>query len=146
MAKKGFFARVWAAIKRVFISAGEVATKVVPLAIAVVEKVKTFVDGPAGDVITALIPGEADDRARDLLRVWLPKLLTGLALVPYDDHDLYNDDTIVEAIRKINAAPADVRKAFYHGLAALLVEILSDGKVDWSEAVALKEYVYKFEI
>mgnify|MGYP001278526459 CR=1 FL=1 len=51
---------------------------ILPIGISVVEKIKTFVDSPTADIVTAIIPGEVDDNIKTLLRSILPKILLDL--------------------------------------------------------------------
>jgi len=51
---------------------------ILPIGISVVEKVKAFVDSPLADVVTAIIPGEFDDRLKNILRTFLPNALLQL--------------------------------------------------------------------
>jgi len=51
---------------------------VIPVAIKVVDKIKTFVGSPYADFLTSVIPGELDDQIKLTLRTVLPKILLGL--------------------------------------------------------------------
>jgi len=51
------------------------------IALVVVNNLKDFVDSPAADVVTAIIPGTLDDQIKDFLRAKLPVVLTDLKLV-----------------------------------------------------------------
>lgn len=46
-----------------------------PIGIEVVNRIKTFIDSPAADIITAIIPGTVDDEVKVWLRQWLPVIL-----------------------------------------------------------------------
>jgi hypothetical protein len=39
-------------------------------------------------------------------------------------------------------SPNEARNAYYHALAAMILEALSDKKLTWSEAVQIAEYYY----
>lgn len=51
---------------------------VIPIAIKVVEKIKTFAVSPYADFLTTIIPGEVDDQIKFTLRAVLPGILKGL--------------------------------------------------------------------
>lgn len=51
---------------------------ILPIGISVVDKIKTFVDSPVADVVTTIIPGEFDDRLKNILRAFLPTALLNL--------------------------------------------------------------------
>lgn len=57
--------------------------------IKVVENIENFVDSPASDFLTAVIPGEADDKLKDWLRKVLPGVLNTLKII-----DVTADGTI----------------------------------------------------
>lgn len=46
-----------------------------PIGIEVANKIKTFIDSPTADIITAIIPGTVDDTVKLWLRQWLPVIL-----------------------------------------------------------------------
>lgn len=47
----------------------------VSIGVLVVQKIKDFVNSPTADFITAIIPGNVDDKIQDYLKVLLPKIL-----------------------------------------------------------------------
>lgn len=65
---EGFFIKVW---KKVPYS----LQKELNIIVKVVEKFKDVIDHPATDLLTEIIPGEADDRLKEWLRKVLPDLL-----------------------------------------------------------------------
>jgi len=136
-----FLKRLWANIGEVFNRLGG-TTGIIRLAHETVEKIKNFVDGPAGDIVVALIPGNADDRARDFLSEYLPRILILLSAVDVSQYE-NQDEATKAAVKKINNLPDDARKVIYHGVGALVTEKLSDEDVSWSDAIVLQEYNFK---
>lgn len=65
---ESFVAKLWNKVP------GELQDKV-GLGVHVVELLKKAIDSGAADFVTALIPGDLDDKAKEWLRVFLPKLL-----------------------------------------------------------------------
>jgi ABC-type transporter Mla subunit MlaD len=146
MAKKGLFLRIWDFIRRIFSKFDDTAKRIVEIATEIVERVKTFDDknGAIIDVLTHLTPFPADEKAVQIARAVLPKLLAGLTFLNTADFDNV-DELLRKAIEKINAGDPETRKAFWHGLGALLAECMSDGEFTWSDSIAVVEYVHKFE-
>lgn len=84
-------------LKSFFKKIDEQLKVILPIGIAVVEKVKTFVDSPTADIITLIIPGEFDDNLKNLLRSFLPKALVNLRNWKELD-DIKNQDEKLKAI------------------------------------------------
>lgn len=66
----------------------------------IVERIKTFVDSPSLDMITAVIPGDADDETVKWLRDKLRDITIGLRLLDkpsteYSASDLHNIATLL---------------------------------------------------
>lgn len=47
----------------------------VSIGVRIVEKLKDIVNSPTADIVTAIIPGDLDDKIKEYLRVLLPKIL-----------------------------------------------------------------------
>ena len=45
-------------------------------------------------------------------------------------------------IAAINMSPDEIKNAYYHTFAVLILEKISDGKLTWSESVQIAEYYY----
>lgn len=143
MSLKTFLQKIWKFIERVFAQLTVESRTIVRAANAVVEKIKTFVDAPGIDVITALTPFP-DEKIVAGLRAFLPRVLAALTALQADDFTSENE-MMKAAIVQINASGDEAKKIFYHGLGALLTELLSDGDFSWSDAVAVQEYFHKHE-
>ncbi len=50
------------------------------IGVGIVENIKNVVDTKAVDLLTLIVPGELDDKIKDILRKRLPAILTGLKL------------------------------------------------------------------
>lgn len=113
------------------------------LAVAVTSGLKGFIESPVADFVTALIPGEADDIAKAKLRIVLPKVAQTVALA----HGIIQQSTaqhevvagIVAYVRTLNP---DGRAIFWVNFAAQVNLSLADGKVSFSEAVAMAQLVF----
>jgi len=136
------FKRLGRWFKKLFKKVDEVADKVLPIAIKVVEGIKKVIDSPVDDVLTTIIPGDIDDKAVELLEEWLPKLLLGLQ-VAQDIADIEDTNEQLKAVlERLKLAPDDTKKIIWHGLAALIAEKLADGKLTWAEIVEIVEDYY----
>jgi hypothetical protein len=148
MSLGNFLKKIWAAIEKVFGQIGKEARKVISVSHDVVENIKKFVDSPTADLITALIPGTADDAIKDRLRIILPQVLALLAGLRDTQISDVDEQVLKAVVTDVNSMHPDAKKIFYHGIAALLTEKLSDQTdrpINWSESVALQEYHRKYE-
>lgn len=143
MSLKNFLRHLWQSIKTLFDKVEKEVKKDIVIAISVVQRVKAVVDSPVADVVTALIPGSADDAVKDLLRAWLPKVLVELSLVESVANIEDTNAQLQAILDKLKLASDETRNAFYHSLSSLVLQKLSDGKLSWSDAVAISEYYYQ---
>lgn len=65
---EGLFIKIWKKVPHGL-------QKELNIIVKVVENIKRVVDSPVADMITAIIPGEADDRMKEWLREVLPKII-----------------------------------------------------------------------
>lgn len=114
---------------------------VVEIGIHLVENIKTYVDSPGVDALTAIIPGQADDAIVKAIRAFLPGLLAKLQFV---EGELDNDQ-IVEFIDKLQNASDDAAAIFAHGIASAVNNLISDNIGSISQAFLTTEVVYKSE-
>jgi len=120
-----------------------IAEKYIRPSIQIVEALKKAVDSPIMPVITALIPGNIDDVVLYRLKKALPTVLLRLRIA---DECLKQTDpmeVVLCAIKHLKDYEPDARAATYHSIASMLSVYLSDGKLTWSEAVHLTEFIYK---
>lgn len=149
-----FLRKLWSAIASVFHKVEDEVKILVPIAIKVVEGIKVVMDGPVDDVIATIIktaiPGDADDKLIDKItatvNTWVPKVLLELNMI----NAIANMDDINEQLNKIleqlKLSSDETKNIFYHGIASLILEKLSDGKFDWTDATAVAEYYYQNEV
>lgn len=146
MSLKSFLNKLWKGIAKVFEGVRAEAKKSVHIAVLVVQGVKKVMDNPVTDVITAIIPGEADDKAKDVIRKWLPKILLELSMVEAVTGIEDPNEQLNAILAKIKLSSDETKNIFYHGLASLIVEKLSDGDFSWSDSVAVAEYYYSHHV
>lgn len=139
-----FLKRLWDTISGLFHGLDDFTKgTLIPVASGIVDALKKIDESHIGDVLSAVIPGDAPKEIRDKLHDWLPKTIIALGTL----QDIADTADINEKLKKIlgalNVSPDDAQKVFYHGLASLILERLADGKFDWSDATAISELYYQ---
>ena len=147
---KVFFAKVELFIAQLWEKTDELVERIAPVAINVVEQIKTINESSTGDIIELIISkaikGDADDliirNLRAKLREKLPEVLevmrTALNIAKVDDKNL-QVKLILDAI---NMSPDAIKNAHYHTFCSMLLEKISDGKLTWGESVIIAQYYY----
>lgn len=123
----------------------------VPVAIKIVNAVKTAMDGSVDDIILFVIkksiPGEADDviidKIKSTVEKWLPKILLELTLIKSIADIEDKNEQLKVILTQLKLSSDETQNIFYHGLASLILEKLSDGELSWSDSVAITEYYYR---
>jgi len=123
----------------------------VPIAINIVQAVKTVMDGPVDDIILAIIkkaiPGDADDALIDkitnVVKTWLPKILLELQLVESINKIEDPNEQLKAVLAQLKLSSDETKDIVYHGLATLIIEKLADGEISWSDSICISEYYYK---
>jgi hypothetical protein len=133
---------LWNAIGDIFRKADkEVKEIFLPVAIKVVDALKTVTDIDKADIIGS-IAGKVGPQFEDKLRTFLPKLLTEMHLAD-TCVGLTDTNAILQcALNNLHLSSDMAKDAFYHSISALLLKDLSDGKLSWSECVELVEFYY----
>ncbi len=68
----GLFASKWPEfVAKLFTKIPDEVKEKVSLAVQIVQNIKAFIDSPAADILTAIIPSEVDDN----IKIWLRKVL-----------------------------------------------------------------------
>ena len=144
------FLKVKAFVLNIIDKADELVERIAPIAVKVVEQIKTINETTTGDIIeliiTKAIKGEEDDLIIRNLRVKLKEKLPevievmrlALNIAKVDDKNL-QAKMVLDAI---NFSPDQIKNAHYHTFCSMLIESISDGKLTWGESVILSQYVY----
>lgn len=135
--------KIFSFLKRLFRSLKALAQKFVTPSVLVVEALKKAVESPVMPVITAIIPGNLDNKIVEQLKKNLPRVLQ---LLRISDECLKleaADEIILCAIKKLKEYDPEARAAQYHSIAAMLSVYLSDKKLSWREAVHLSEEIFQ---
>ncbi|MES2593160.1 MAG: hypothetical protein V4608_14860 [Bacteroidota bacterium] len=96
----GLFASKWPEfVAKLFTKIPDEVKEKVSLAVKIVQNIKAFIDSPAADLITSVIPGNVDDNIKIWLRKVLPVILEkyhldgGSALSPEESHSIATNIT-----------------------------------------------------
>ena len=145
MSLQSFLSKIWAEIKALFEGIPSELKTAIHIGVEVTQNIKNFVDSPAADVLTTIIPGDIDDEIKNWLRAKLPGILTKLKLAD-SCSQLTDPAAITEcAIKVLQGLDADVQSPFFHSLSVLIAEVAADGKLSWSDGVYLLEWYYQHE-
>lgn len=134
--------KIYNFLKNLFNRSAAIIKDYVHPSVQIVQALKSFIDSPITDLITAAIPGTVDDVIKQELRFLLPNVLKVLGLADECIHEKDPNAIIYCALAKIKQMSEAGKNMAYHNIAAYLSLALSDGKLQWSEAIHLAEMVY----
>lgn len=145
MSLQSFLTKIWKQIKALFDGIPAELKTAIHIGVLVTENVKSFIDSPAADILTALIPGDFDDQIKTWLRAKLPTILTELKLA--DSCGSLTDPAEITAcaVKVLQGLDGDIKSAFLHNLSILVAQVASDGKLSWSDGVYILEWCYRNE-
>jgi hypothetical protein len=135
--------KLWNEIRNLFSGIPAELQTAIHIGVLVTENIKNFVDSPAADILTVLIPGDADDELKILLRAKLPIILTELKLA--DSCGALTDPTQITAcaVKFLQSINGDFQGAYLHGLSILIAQAAADGKLSWNDGVYLLQWYYQ---
>jgi len=135
--------KIWKAIQTLFNRIPAELKTAIHTGVIVTENIKIFVESPAADVLTVLIPGETDDRIKAALRVALPNILTQLKLADSCSETIKPDELTICAIKTIQSLTGDLKSSFLHNLSLLIAQVAADGKLTWKDGASIMEWYYQ---
>ena len=147
---KALFQEIKLFVLKIWDKADELIERIAPVAINVVEQIKTVNESTTGDIIELIISkaikGNADNLAikaiREQLRKRLPEVLEimrlSMNIAKVDDANLQ----VKMILDAINMSPDAVKNAHYHAFCSLVIEKISDGNLTWGESVIIAQYYY----
>ncbi len=143
MSLKSFLTKIWKEIKNLFAGIPAELKTAIHIGVTVAENIKTFVNSPTADIITALIPGDIDDSIKNILRSKLPLILSELKLAEACQN--INDPAQLTtcAVNTLQSLEGDIKSSFLHTISILVAEVTADGQLTWSDGVYLLEWYYK---
>jgi hypothetical protein len=149
MSLGSFLSKLWASIKSLFDKLPAELQLAAKAGVVIVQSIKTAVDSPIVGILTAIIPGDLDDRIIAWLRSALPKALADLKLVEATAGLTDPDEIVAAGIKAIQALDPDIQPAFLHSLGVLIAQEVAaaqDRKLTWSDAVMVIEWYYQNKV
>jgi hypothetical protein len=148
---KKFIQKIWDGIKNAYAQLVYGTKRYVPIAINIVESVKSVMDTPVDDIILEIIkksiPGSADDvlidKIKSVVEKYIPMVLLQLQIVDSIANITDKNEQLKAILERIKLSSNETQNIVWHGLGALILEKLSDGKISWSDSVVIAEYYFK---
>lgn len=140
-----FLTKIWKQIKALFDGIPAELKIAIHIGVLVTENIKNFTDSPAADILTALIPGDIDDKIKNWLRTKLPVILTELKLADSCSQLTDSNEITVCAVKVLQSLDGNIKSAFLHNLSILVAQTAADGKLSWSDGVYVLEWYYQHE-
>lgn len=145
MSLQTFLSKIWNQVKALFDGIPAELKIAIHVGVIVTENIKNFVDSPAADVLTTLIPGDVDDKIKNWLRAKLPAILTELKLAESCSSLTDPNEITACAVKVLQELDGDIKSAFLHNLSILIVQVAADGKLIWSDGVYVLQWYYQHE-
>jgi hypothetical protein len=147
MSIKNLLRKFWSHVEFIFHRLTAFLKAAAPVVIQVLENIKQFDAAGGGDVLDRLLPKGLPQDLYDKLVAIVPDVLIGYStLANLDQYPDLNSKLNAVLAAFDNVAP-EFKKAHWHGLAALIIEKLSDdGELSWSDYLAIIEYIKKYEV
>ena len=145
MSLKTVINKIWDEIAAIFNGFPAEMKTAIHIGVVVTENIKSFVDSPAADILTALLPGDIDDDIKNWLRAKLPAILTELKLADSCAGLTDPQQITACAVKVLQGLDGDIKSAFLHNLSIFVAQIASNGKLTWADGVAILEWYYQNE-
>jgi hypothetical protein len=143
MSLKAFLTKIWAGIESLFDGFPAEMKTAIHIGVVVTQNIKNFVDSPAADILTAVIPGDIDDDIKNWLRAKLPEILAELKLAD-SCSGLTDPVQITEcAVKVLQGLSGDIQNSFLHSLSILIAQTASNGVLTWADGVTIVQWYYQ---
>lgn len=133
-------------IRRLFGNLSPKLKMAVHIGVTVTEAIKNFdASSPyIADILTAIIPGNIDDRIKEKLRENLPKIVVQLKLVDATLGLTNPNDIVVAASKTLQQITSDwaIREGFLNNLSIVIAQVASDGRLTWDDAAYILKWYY----
>lgn len=132
-----FFARIWNGILPEL-------KKAISIGVTITNAVKNFdASNPmALDILTAIIPGDWDNKLVTKMRAELPKICIELKLVDATLGLTDPQEIMKAAVKTLQQLSGDYRSAFLNSFSIIVAQVAADGKLDWNDAAYLLKWYY----
>ena len=135
--------KIWKSIQALFNRIPDELKTAIHTGVTVTENIKTFVDSPAADILTTLIPGETDDRIKTALRTALPALLTQLKLADSCSDASSPEEITTCAVKTLQSITGNLKSAYLHDISVMIAQVAADGKLTWQDGAYIMEWYYQ---
>lgn len=144
-----FIKRIFKKIRDWYVGLTIDVKQYIPIAINVVEGIKKFMESDVDDIIAEIIkmaiPGNVDDiiidNVKEILEEWIPIILNRLSII--DKREIRSEEDFVKVnLHALKNSNIDMKHAFYHNFATLILQKLLNDKLTKSECIILTEYYY----
>lgn len=145
MSLKSFLNKIGNFFAGIFKSLAKELQKGIAIGVEVTEAVKKFdTNNPhVADILTAIIPGDLDDKIKMKLREALPGIVIQLRLVQAAQGLTDPNEIMLAAVKVIQQLDNDYQSAFLHNFSIMAAQVAADGELSWSDAVYLLEWYYR---
>jgi hypothetical protein len=144
-----FLKKVMKGIRKAWNKLSDEAKVLVPIAISVTNALKEIVeDGSfSGELIETIlakikIKGDVDEKALELIRKWVPEVLTKLIIVGSIADQTTTEAQLSAIIDEIKLYNSDQKELFWDGFAKKFLEYSSDGEISKDEVGYLVKWYY----
>lgn len=137
-----FLSKLWDHIKTLFGALPQELKIAIHIGVIVVENIKAVIDSPVADILTAIIPGNIDDKVKEWLRAQLPTILKELKLADSCGSLTDPNEITACALKTLGSVAGDVKSGFFHNLSILIAQVAADGKLTWQDGVYILQWYY----
>jgi hypothetical protein len=145
MSLLSFLSKIWARLKSLFDGMPAELKTAIHIGVVVTENINKFVASPGADILTALIPGDIDDRIKSYLRSQLPVILVQLKLADQCAELTDPEEITACAVKCLQSLDNNIKSAFLHNISIMAAQVAADGKLTWSDGVYLLEWYYQHQ-
>jgi hypothetical protein len=143
MSIKNLLTKIWATIQSLFNNFPADLKTAVHIGVSVTQNIKSILNSPDIDILTALIPGDIDDKVKQALRSGIPIILFDLKLADTCSELTDPQEITICAIKALQSLDGDIKSAFLHTFSVLVTQLAADGKLSWGDAVCIVEWYYQ---
>lgn len=132
--------RLWKSIK-------PDAEKALIIGMKITDAIKDAVNNPAADILTAVIPGDLDDKIKEKLRIAAPKVVITLGLV----NECKDEKDEAEILRCASRTLQNIKESYMgdqaygnlcDSLAVMMAQVAADDKISWDDLKYVSKWFF----
>jgi hypothetical protein len=143
MSLYSFLAKIWRSVKGQFDGMPKDLKAAAHLGVVVTDNIKKILDSPVADVLTAIIPNDADVQIKCWLRVKIPEILSDMKLADSCSGTKDPSEVTACALKVMKELRPHIQSAVLHNLSVMIAQVVADGKLTWSSGVFILEWYYQ---